>query len=250
MLKQRQCWGRALINVVALVTAIGAVGTALPGWAVKFKAPATLRRPGSRVGLATRGGNTLCSADSQRALTTLVPTTLYGQTLSGYPTFYWYMPNRNTYESARFDLYDATDANQKLVYRSQFQISGEAGIARLTLPANTTISPLAVGKTYRWRVVLVCPERPSRNIFAEGWVERVSPSAELKADLAAAALRDHGQVYAKAGLWYDMLKALADQRQAHIADTNLTEEWNNLMTSEVVALPKMVAQPLITPEMP
>ena len=249
MLKHRSQYWRSLIPITAITAALVIGGGTLPGWA-KFNPPGNLRRPGSRVGLATRGGTDLCSADSRYPLTTLVPKTLEGRTLSGYPTFYWFMPNRNTYASARFDLYEVKEADQHLVYRSEFQISGQAGIASLSLPADTTVSPLEMGKSYRWMLVLVCPDRPSRNIFAEGWVERVSPSDQLKEDLAAANPEDRINLYGEAGLWYDLVKALADQRQAKAADLTLAKEWQDLMESEVVDLSKLANQPFVMPEQP
>ena len=244
MFNQQQCKGRILVNGMALATALVMGSYVLPGWA-GFNPPGKLRRPGNRFGLATRGSGPQCSADWKRPLTTVVPKTLYGQTLSGHPTVYWYMPNRNTYESARFVLYEVDDANLHQVYRSEFMISGQAGIASLKLPEDMTVSPLEVGKTYRWMVVLVCADEPSLNVFAEGWIERVNPSANFKTKLAATKPEERFRVYAEAGLWYDMLHNLAHQRQANPMNPVINQEWQTLMESKVVDLSKLSNQPFV-----
>ena len=220
--------------------------------------PRLKRRPGSdvlpqpipTVPLPRKPSLSQCLVGDQRPLTTLVPKSLSGQTVSGYPTFYVYMPSPNTYDWVQFDLYAGMNANQRLVYRSTFQTLNQSGIARLTLPEDPTVMPLDVGKTYRWQITLVCLSQPSQNIWAEGWIERVSPSPKFKTDLATATSAERFKVYAQASLWYDLLRELAEQRQTVPNNVDIEKAWQDLMVSEVVALPQMVTQPLIMQERP
>ena len=244
MLNHAQPKIRSLSLMVALATTMFVMGSNVLPAGARFKPPDQIRRPGNRIGLATRGG-TQCRAARTPPLTTVVPLTLYGRTLSGYPTFYWYMPE-NTYDMARFVLYDMSGSEPRPVYRSNFTISGQTGLAHLTLPMATTLAPLEVGKMYRWMVVLVCTDHPSLNVFAEGWIERVTPSAKLKARLAVAQPDDRFRVYGEAGVWYDMLRDLAQLRQANPMQPTPIGEWQTLMDSEAVELSQLPTQPFVS----
>lgn len=235
-----------LLRAIALATAVSITLTHAPSWAVPFQPRETLARPGNRRGAATRSGGEQCRADNGRRLTALVPRSNNGWTVSEQPTFYWYMPTNSTFKKARFDLYEVVAAEQREIYSTEFPIVGNAGVTNSSY-LDKPLPPLAIGKTYRWAIVLVCPDQPSRNIFAEGWVERGQVSSEVAAQLAAAAPEERYKVYAAAGLWYDTLQELAQLRQAQPQEEDFTQEWQELMASEAVQLAEIAAQPFTKP---
>jgi hypothetical protein len=78
---------------------------------------------------------------------------------------------------------------------------------------------LAIGEEYQWSIELVVdPERPSRDVVATAWVERVEPPDELALELAAAGPDGSVATYAAAGLWYDALAASLDLAERESMD--------------------------------
>ena len=237
---------RLPILTKAIIAATLALSTTSSvGWAVPFRPQGTVPRPGSRHAAATRGGGPHCSLDKTHRLTTLVPHSRNGWTTSESPTFYWSVP-KNTYEDARFDLYEGEGDSQRQVYSKEFSIKGNAGVAS-SIYLSDPLPPLSIGREYRWVLVLVCPDSPSRNVFAEGWIQRMALAPKVSKQLAQARPEDRLKFYAEAGIWYDAVHELAQLRQAQPQDRRLIEEWNELMNSEAVQLSEAVDQPLTAP---
>jgi hypothetical protein len=152
-------------------------------------------------GTGTRGGDESESV----ALKLLVPHDHTGQTLSGHPTFFWYVSEVPT-EPVEFALVESGVAQPIFVQQLQLY---KAGIVRLEMPKN--LPELIPGKEYRWSVSLINnTERRSHDTFAQSWIKRVPETPALKQQLATATtVRDRASVYAEAGLWYDALNALS-----------------------------------------
>jgi hypothetical protein len=150
------------------------------------------------------------------------------------------MPERNfglTFEShpAIFVALPASSAQQVvLVFQDE---SGEF-YERAFLPVNTDSDqvasfrlpdgkpPLAIGKNYRWSLVVVCGEtvQPDDPVLS-GWVQRVERSPELTQSLAQQSCVNKAQWYGEHGFWYDMMEVLAFDR-----DT-CPEMWQSILTS-------------------
>ncbi|GAA6619451.1 DUF928 domain-containing protein [Scytonema sp. NUACC26] len=107
---------------------------------------------------------------------------------------------------------------------------------------------LSVGKEYRWTVALICNEkRPSQNINARAWIERVASTSELSKKLTNAnSERDRALAYTQLGFWYDGLAILnklqannPTDRQVLNSFTSLLEQvgLNNIATQERRHLP-------------
>lgn len=222
-------------NLLAGIAVVAFLGQTLPA-SSQFRPSHNINKPGNREGLATRGSG--CQAQMSPSLTTLVPTSNLGSTIAPFPTFYWYMPE-NSYKIGSFTLYAANQpsAEDEPVYSASFRLSGKSGISGLPLPPDATMPSLKVGQDYRWKLTLICdPDEPSGNIFAEGWIQREQPSADLLTRLQAAQPSERHQVYAAAGYWYDALRELIVLRQANPQDTSLLEAWRALLESDAVQL--------------
>lgn len=159
----------------------------------------------------TRGGS--CEANSSAALTALVPFSHVGQTISGHPTFTWFVPDR-TSRPLQFRLFGSTGEQ---LYRTEMQ--SQPGIMSVALPSN--LPQLSIGQSYQWQVVLICDRNvPSRNVVAAAEIQVVQPAAPLQAQLAAARTpQQRIDLYAGAGLWYD---AIAEARKASETSQNQT----------------------------
>lgn len=202
---------------------------------VQFKPPND-GAPGPRKGGGTRPG---CPAVNQ-PLTALVPTTNLGWTTAAHPTFWVYIPYQVT--SSRPVEFILRDANQNQIYKSTFQFTGQPGIANFPLPE--TVSPLEVGKKYRWSVSFLCTNNRDEAPAVSGWVKRVTPSAAVVSQLEAATARERIVVYAENGWWYDTLTALAALRRT-APDASLDAAWADLLRHRGVRLDELVSQPLV-----
>ncbi|MEG5199444.1 MULTISPECIES: DUF928 domain-containing protein [unclassified Microcoleus] len=176
----------------------------------------------------TRGGT--CEANSSARLTALVPFSHVGETISGHPTFTWFVPDR-TSRPLQFRLFTRTG---QLLYKTDME--SQPGIMSVALPAN--LPQLSIGQSYQWQVVLVCdPNVPSRNVVAAAEIQVVQPAASLQTQLAAAQTpQQRIDLYAEAGLWYD---AIAEARKASETSPNQTpvlELLDSLANSEAEPL--------------
>jgi len=209
---------------IALLSAM-TYGTMAPMALAQYNPPADLGLPERREPGGTRGGcpSGLGGGSEPMAgpsLTPLVPQqNHFGQTVSPYPTFYWYVPEI-TAQSAEFVLMDDDDNE---VYTTKFQLdpNHKGGLVSLSLPDKAGLPPLEVGQTYRWYFSLICDEFDrGTDIFTDGWVRRVDPPTETLAT---------SNDYAQAGIWFEALELLAEDRRAQSGTTDLA--WQELLTS-------------------
>ena len=151
----------------------------------------------------TRGGS--CEANSAAVLTALVPFSHVGETISGHPTFTWFVPDR-TSRPLQFRLFTRTG---QLLYKTDME--SQPGIMSVALPPN--LPQLSIGQSYQWQVVLICDRMlPSRNVVATAEIQVVQPAASLQTQLGAASTpQQRIDLYAESGLWYD---AIAEARKA------------------------------------
>ncbi|MEM9216349.1 MAG: DUF928 domain-containing protein [Cyanobacteria bacterium P01_F01_bin.150] len=163
--------------------------------------------------------NTTSKADL--SLTPLMPQdNHFGQTVSPYPTFYWYVPEV-TAKAAEFVLIDETD-NEIYSVKFQLQQTDQGGLISLSLPANAGLAPLKVDQNYKWYFSLICDEFDrGTDIFTDGWVRRV---AEPDTPLVTA------NDYAQAGIWFEALEILAEEKRLE-TDGVLNPEWRSLLES-------------------
>jgi hypothetical protein len=211
---------------------LGGSLSAIAQRSIRLRLP-DISAPGNRESGSTR--STTCIAPSDD-LVALVPETNFGLTAKGYPTFYFYVPPTEA-EQVKFVLLN--DATNELVYEGRFSTQGAGGIASVTLPQNGLQQPLEVDQTYVWYLAIVCDAAdPSADVVVEGYVQRVSPLAEV-AETTPAELP---ALYAEQGLWYDALAASAMLK----TDDRGTSAWNTLL--DAVELNELISLPLLTGE--
>ncbi|MBD2460764.1 DUF928 domain-containing protein [Oscillatoria sp. FACHB-1407] len=192
--------------------------------------------PGRREGGGTRGN----CLRGEPPLIALIPNTNFGTTLEARPTFYWHVPPTNS-PLAEFVLLDAEDNE---VYRTTFQLSGNPGIMAFSLKDQADAPDLEVGKDYHWYFSLICdPGDRSGDIFAEGWIQRIAPPANLTNQLASTPAGDRATLFAQSGIWYDALNSLAILRQSQPRDPDVATQWTTLLRS--VGLDAIANQPFL-----
>ena len=184
-----------------------------------------------------------CENFPQASFTALVPENKIGRTVSDYPTFFFYLPQPNA-ELAEFTL---EDENGNLIYGQALTIKNLSGVIGVSIPANTNVPPLEVGKKYTWVFSLVCdPEDRASDRVERGVVRRVELSAEILRELEKADPRRKTFIYAKNGIWQEALSNLAAARRANPNEPLFKSDWESLLDS--VTLREIAQEPIVEME--
>lgn len=218
------------------------------GSRIRFVPPVN-KNPRQSQGSGSRG----CSNESLTGnlVTLLVPSKDYvGQTISGRPTFFWYL-SRPVTVPMQFTLVE-DKVGGKTIFKKQID-SPQPGIIQLEFPKNQP--ELVSGKNYRWTVTLMCNSRkPSANRFFFSFIQRIPTSADLEQQLAATAsipnspapivpsgnasgernvslktLRDRASIYARSGLWYDAIATLSTALQLNPKNSSVQDDFLSLL---------------------
>lgn len=215
--------------------------------------------PGDTQGAASRG---LCPPVNT-VLTALMPTfktageedSVWGLTISEYPTFWFFVPYSLTSKiTGEFILQDENQfiqSDEDTLYKTKIPLTTaetSPGVISLRLPS--TVAPLEIGKRYYWKFIVHChPQDPSANIYVDGWVERTALSPSLMRDLKKMVPIERAALYYQAGIWYDSLTTLAELRRASPQDAELADDWTALL--QIVDLAEIASKPIVqccTPE--
>ena len=184
-----------------------------------------------------------CENFPEASFTALMPENKIARTVSDYPTFFFYLPQPNA-ELAEFIL---QDENGNLNYEQALTIKNLSGVISVSIPANTNVPPLEVGKKYTWVFSLVCdPDDRASDQIERGVVRRVKLSADILRQLDVADPRRRTVIYAENGIWQDALATLAAARRANPNDPDLAADWESLLDS--VTLPEIAKQPIVEME--
>ena len=184
-------------SISAYVTALLLAFLPVRGLADKTQ---TYRPPKGKVREQARkaGGSRGCSLPLSDAVTLLVPQDHTATTVSERPTFFWHLSQKLSLP-LRFTL---LESGKKPILTKE--LKPEPGIVAFKLPQDT--APLEVGKTYRWTVTVICnPSKPSRNLFATAWIERVALPKQVRLSNNTKNAFNCSLSYAQAGIWYDAL---------------------------------------------
>jgi hypothetical protein len=234
---------QSLTFTIGCILSLNTLGLAIPPvQAVEFTSP-DAEPPARRVGGGVRGNleaAQTCVTDTQKELTALLPKTEVSLTTQGYPMFFWYVPPTSP-AMIEFDLID--DSNGDIIYQSKIKTDGEVGIISLSLPENTSLPPLEIGKDYYWSFTILCDRLNWQvNPSVEGLIRRVEPSANLVQALNQASGMERVRLYAQAGIWHDTIAELATLRRSNPNDGQLMAEWAELLRS--VELDALIEEPL------
>lgn len=195
----------------------------------QYRPPSNIGAPGRTEQGGTRSPD-VCPIGEKR-LTALIPDTRFGVTTTGYPSFSVYMPPSAapTPPNVEFTLQDE-DGNE--VYKANFRSKGGSGFLTISLPDNSGIMPLQVGKNYQWFFSIVCNSVDrSSDRLVKGWVRRVPLTANLDSQLKQSPPQKQADLYADSEVWYDAVSALATARRANPNDAAIAAQWQRLLTA-------------------
>lgn len=197
--------------------------------------------PRNAQGGATRGP-CVQEPNPDLKLTALVRQDTVGSTVSPYPSFYWYVPKSEA-KKVQFVLRDADDNK---VYETEFAINGTpGGVARIDIPASSSVLPLEIGKEYYWELTVMCNPGEydsSGNMTVNGWIKRVEADPTLASRLERGTLEERLNLYATNRYWYDTVDTLAELRRVRPNDAAVVTAWQKLLQS--VDLNAIARQPV------
>ena len=203
--------------------------------------PPDIGEPGQRSEAGSRGCENVdkrVPTDTQKQpLTALVPVysdsaLVLGTTIAATPTFWFYIP----YVTAIPAKFVLRDKDGKLLYQSDVMLSQTPGVVSLPLPK--TVTPLEIGKQYRWFLKIYCKAQAPPT-FVEGWIQKVSLNPVLKSQLEKATPRDRVALYAANGIWFKALNTAGVLRRRNPNDTS----WAALL--QAVGLNDLANEPIV-----
>jgi hypothetical protein len=206
---------------------------------VTFEPPAA-NKPQTTIGGATRD-NGQCLQQTKNVtvpFTPLLPVTNQGLTVATHPTLLFYLPEN----SAQKVFFSWHDDKSESYYQTVIPLKGKSGIISLTFPKKAP--PLEIGKTYKWALAVMCNNRLQPDSpMVQGEIKRVELESILSERLKNANSLESAALYGKAGIWHEMITALAQSIAAQPDDQNLAQTWKEILTS--VGLEEVAQVPLI-----
>jgi hypothetical protein len=194
-----------------------------------FVPPANEGAPRSTRSGATRGQ---CAG-----IVPLLPESGAGLTATDRVSLYLYVPE-NSIDQALLSLksLDGSEQHDALV-----SLPENGGIVAIEFPE--TIPALETDRQYSWSLVLMCNGelRPDSPVVT-GAVRRVAPVLSA-AQKETTTLLEQAEIYGEAGLWYDLVAALAALRTENPNDAQLTEDWAAIL--QTVGLGDLAEEPLL-----
>ncbi|MBO1350869.1 MAG: DUF928 domain-containing protein [Hormoscilla sp. GUM202] len=182
-----------------------------------------------------------------------MPKSNKGQTISEYPTFFVYVPASlqswaDTVKGAEFGI---EDENGNEIYSDAISLPSDSGIVSVSIPSTPDTPKLEVGKNYIWYFHVICdwqnnPLDRSSIHYVESRIQRVEASDALAMGLKQNSVRDLVDLYAEEGMWFDLLKTLAELRRDRPGDLLLAAEWARLLRHERVQLSDLAEEPSST----
>ncbi len=219
----------------------GSVQFGLPDGATPSTTIGGGTREGARFGVpdsatpsTSIGGGT--RSDGLPVLTALVPPTKHGNTVSGRPTIFAYLPPMGAQEV----FFSLQDEEGHSFYHTTLPVSVDGGTIAITLPADAP--ELEMGKNYLWYLAPLEPGailRPD-NYAVVGWIKRVESTVNEQ-ELASSPV-ELAAAYANAGVWYDALEVLASAQRSEPDNQMLASEWSDLLKQ--VGLEAIADRPL------
>lgn len=201
-------------------------------WEAKaYQPPSGLSTPTRTAGAGTRSPGSICPLIG-KPLTALLPTSHFGVTVAGYPTFFVYMPALSPQTPPLPVEFLLQDKSGNEMYKANFQTNGTPGIITLNLPTRAGLAPLEVGQDYKWSFSIICQASDrSHDMNVEGWVRRVELNPTLGAQLKQASPQQQVELYAEAEIWQDALATLVQLRRDNPNDATIATSWQKLMNA-------------------
>ena len=184
----------------------------------------TYRPPLPNAPISRLGGQKRGIPGDSLALAVLTPEKS-GLTIQEQPSLYWFLSQLTTYP---IELTLTQDDSVEPILETRLSPPTQPGVQRIHL-ANYSVR-LKPDVEYRWFVTAV-PDAGSRSkdVLAGGLIQRIEPSANLRARLSQAGVAQAAFIYAEEGIWYDAISAISDMIDAAPNDSLLRRQRASLL---------------------
>jgi hypothetical protein len=182
---------------VALVTTPVALAEYVPPSVPPSSPPPSSSTVGGRRGGVCDGGD--------MPLTVLASRKYIAKTISGRPTFAWFVPDSRPFDM-EFTIVEIGSGGKKGKEVLSLSLQSSQGIMKLS-PFSPDAPGLEVGKVYFWEVAILCDGDHPENARVDGAsIEVVEIPTTVQSQLNKAVDSfEKVNIYGKAGLWYDAL---------------------------------------------
>lgn len=158
-----------------------------------------------------------------------------GRTLTGHPTFWFYVPYQaSSFSDAKFLIEE--QQSQDIVYQTEVVLPTTPGFVKVSLPP--TENPLQPNQIYRWQFIIYfasdVPGDRSQAVYHQGLVERVD-MPNLETQLETATLAERINLYLDNSIWYD---ASANLTEIHA----IPQVWHELL--KAIGLEQLEEEPI------
>lgn len=194
---------RSPLSAAVSLGVVAALGWPLVSVAQAVPTPPDQGAPSGR----QRGGASRGDCMAYQDLAALVPVvdgSVWSQTSSPTPDFFFYVPQSLTTDVPLEMVVQDSDDNY--VFRQQFSVDAPVGI--LTVPISSLGAELTPGESYSWTFSIYCDTaRPSASVAVFGTVTRVADAVipEAGHPLTPEQQLALAQQYADAGIWHEAL---------------------------------------------
>lgn len=190
--------------------------------------PQTGTPKGNQTPGATRPEN-LCPSTNQ-PVTALMANKGKDYTLSGYPSFWFYIPYQpSAIKYVEFALKNTE--NSSTIYRTAIQLQNTSGIIKITIPQEEKYA-LKNENNYTWQLILSCEgnETYEPDVMVNGWIKKLATNAELQSQIKQISPLEIYQFYLSNEVWYDAINQLAELYFNNPDNFTIKQEWLNLLT--------------------
>ncbi|MGB3240698.1 MAG: DUF928 domain-containing protein [Geitlerinemataceae cyanobacterium] len=240
-------WKKSLLSLTVLSLGMSlelatiAIGSAQAGvsnsisqrsWQVSQFTPPDRGAPNTGVAGATRG-KPLCGEVVPLSPEVVDRETkaFLGLTVSSQPSLLLYTMGSKEYMGTEVtfvltELNGLGKIDDRDIYETTFNLPNQVGTLAINLPSDVALEE---GKSYEWYMEMSCSQNAVEIGWLNGFIERVAQTPSLNNKLARAKTAiERSQVYADAGIWFDALQVLAQERSK--ADTpELKASWQALL---------------------
>lgn len=166
-------------------------------------------------------------SENSTAMTAVIPSNLYGLTISARPTIMAYLPETEAHTA----IFSLKDESESVVYRQVISLVETGGILKVRLPVDAP--ELTLGESYQWFITLqtdeyITPGSP----YVTAWIKRVDVTSVMaQADFSVQDGLAKATVFAQAGIWYDAAEQLAELQIDPETQGNTAADWTEFLTS-------------------
>jgi hypothetical protein len=153
-----------------------------------------------------------------------------GHTATSHPVF-WLSYDSKSERGKPIEIYleirDINTNGQIYFYQNDFSVIRDSESNTLPIQLPKDAPPLLSGTEYQWKFIA------SKNgkLIGEtvGYIERLNISPEATSQLSNADLITKAEIYARQGIWHELLDTVAQLKQNNPRDSRFQNAWKNLL---------------------